>query len=77
MESCYRHPGENDDGLKPGGTVGWESRRLLKSPAGTMEGLQQVGWIRASDKPDVNGKAKEDPARLLAGQGLGCATSPD
>lgn len=39
--------------------------------------LQQVGWIRASDKPDVNGKAKEDPARLLAGQGLGCATSPD
>lgn len=59
-ESCYRHPGENDEGL---------------STVRTEDKLQQVGWVRDSDKLDVNGEAKEDLLRCLAGRGLGCAHS--
>lgn len=49
--SCYGHPGENDEELS---TVGAGDK---------IEGLQQVSveWVRASEKPDVNSEAKQDP----------------
>lgn len=35
------------------------------------EGLQLVEWMKASEEPDVNSEAKEDPARLQLVLGLG------
>lgn len=39
--SCYRLPGEDDAGLRPG---------AQGEPKADLEGLQQGGWIRASGK---------------------------